>query len=58
MRTVYAVFYSFYAEGVEKTELEAVYETLEAAQKHNTMTPEELAWAGITAVTIAEQDVL
>lgn len=58
MMKVYGVFYSFYAEGVEQEELqEPLYATREAAEKHNTMTREQLVWSGITAIRIEELEV-
>lgn len=54
---VYGVYYSFYAEGVEQDELQELYTTKEAAEQHNTMTKEQLAWSGITSVYIEELEV-
>lgn len=55
--TVYAVYYTVYAEGTEQEELQDLYTTREGAERHNTMNAEQRAWAGIIAVNIEELEV-
>lgn len=53
----YAVYYSFFAEGVEQRELQDIYLKKEEAKSHNTMSDDELAWAGITSVDVEELEI-
>ena len=54
----YAVYYSYFAEGVEQRELQEIYLAEDKAKQHNTMTKTELAWSGITSVDIEPIDII
>lgn len=54
----YAVYYSFFAEGVEQRELQDVYLSEEQAKLHNTMSKSELYWAGLTSVDVEPIDII
>ena len=54
----YAVYYSFYAEGVEQRELQEVYIDESKAKSHNELTQSQMAWSGITQVSIEEIDII